>query len=516
MTPEPNLLTTKTLIIGALLCASGFCTVASFSFAQTADNYSIRVESNQVVVPTYIYDKDRMIEPSTMKETRCGLANMKKFDKLLPSEAYIPANCDESQVLGLAAKDFHIFDDGREQRIQNVTVERLHDITVRDNMSWHNEFSDTPIGKWSASDLPPLQMGFGPSEAIYFYLIAYLPPKSPEGSCHRIKVKVERRNSFVYTRSEYCNAVHSSSDPLNGTKFGKQLEGYAAFGKDAKIALSIQTGYFYTGANRARVDITAEFSWNSLRRQWIHATLDATIGIMGVAYKEDGTVAARFSDMGCCPSDKPHFVRGRHPYQAHPEMDVAFIPNRFETQIDLLPGKYNLQIVLGDGSKFGRVEVPLAIDSYDGNQLALSSVVLCKRFRDAAAAAQEAAAANLAPQYVPLVSNGTQFTPAGDTHFRKGEPLFAYFEVYEPLPATTSATTVQIRMKITNVKTGELKVDTGLRNASSSSQPGSTVIPIAQKVAVDQLPPGSYKLEVQASDSAERSTVWRTATFTVE
>ncbi len=196
--------------------------------------------------------------------------------------------------------------------------------------------------------------------------------------------------------------------------------------------------------------------------------------------------------------------------------EITFIPNRYETQLDLPPGDYNLVVVLGDGSKFGRVEVPLSIDPYDGKRLALSSVLLCKRFRDADAAAQEAAAANLAPQYVPLVGGGTQFAPAGDTRIRKGELLFAYFEVYEPLLVAMPATTVQVRLKITSVKTGELKVDTGLRNTSFSPRPASPAIPIAEKIAVDQLPPGRYQLEVQASDSAGRSTGSRTATFTVE
>jgi hypothetical protein len=35
-------------------------------------------------------------------------------------------------------------------------------------------------------------------------------------------------------------------------------------------------------------------------------------------------------------------------------------------------------------------------------------------------------------------------------------------------------------------------------------------------MAADQLPKGTCRLEVQATDSAGRSTAWRTANFTVE
>jgi predicted phage tail protein len=160
--------------------------------------------------------------------------------------------------------------------------------------------------------------------------------------------------------------------------------------------------------------------------------------------------------------------------------------------------------------------MPLNIDSYDGKQLAISSVILCKRFRDATVAAQEATAVNLAPRYVPLVSKGVQFTPTGDTTFRKGEPSFAYFEVYEPLLTGTPAATVQTQLRITDVKTGQIKVDTGSRSAADWIEPGKSAIHIAVQIDVAKLPPSTYRLEVQATDSAGKRTVWRAANFTVE
>lgn len=49
-----------------------------------------------------------------------------------------------------------------------------------------------------------------------------------------------------------------------------------------------------------------------------------------------------------------------------------------------------------------------------------------------AVAAKEAAQANFAPQFVPLVSKDILYTPDGNINFTKRKPLFAYFEVYEP------------------------------------------------------------------------------------
>jgi len=145
-------------------------------------------------------------------------------------------------------------------------------------------------------------------------------------------------------------------------------------------------------------------------------------------------------------------------------------------------------------------------------------VVLCRRFRDVkdAPLQEDGAAVELAPELVPLVSKGVVFTPSGETHFKKGEPLVTYFEVYEPLLAKRPQTAVQVQLKITDVRSGKLKIDTGQRSAAPWMQLGKTVIPISEEVAIDKMPAGTYRLEVQATDSAGKSTAWRAADFAVE
>lgn len=502
---------TKRLTVAALFLIFALLVPNSVVFSHAQSTPSFYVESNQVLVPTYVYDKKLIWEP---------------FPKTGGPEF--------DSVLDLTAKDFHLFEDDQEQRIQSVTLQlKRHYVLVVDNIDAHNEFAqiETPTGRWSSAgrlDSEPTAWEWD-SLPDHSYLIAYVPPASAPGSCHRIDVRVDRPNSVVFARSQYCNVKHASFDPLNGTKFSKQMEGYAASGQAGKVNLAVQASVFYKRTDAALVDIALEFPWDSLKREWTtnaatgHGSPIATIGTLGLLYKKDGTLAARFSDFGCCSSDRPPdshwrryrtytgFYRGPHPSE-----DPFYTPSRYETQIDLPPGEYNLQVVLSDGSKFGRVEAPLVVDSYDGKRLAISSVMLCKRFRDASGIAKEHAKQDFAPQYLPLVSNGLQFTPAGDTRFKKGDPLFAYFEVYEPLLNGTSATSVQTRLKLIDVRTGAVKVDTGPRSAADRIQPGKSVIPIAEQIAVDKLPKGSYRLEVQATDSGGTRTVWRTANFTVE
>jgi hypothetical protein len=53
-------------------------------------------------------------------------------------------------------------------------------------------------------------------------------------------------------------------------------------------------------------------------------------------------------------------------------------------------------------------------------------------------------------------------------------------------------------------------------DAAPFEQPGKWTIPIARQIATDKMAKGAYRLEVQASDSAGRTTAVRTATFTIE
>jgi hypothetical protein len=196
--------------------------------------------------------------------------------------------------------------------------------------------------------------------------------------------------------------------------------------------------------------------------------------------------------------------------------DAAWLPTRYETQLDLPPGNYTLVVVLSDEEKFGRAEAPLTMEPHDGKELVLSSVALCKRLRDAGVAAKEAAQANFAPQYVPLVSKGIEFTPAGDPSFAKGEPLFAYFEVYRPSPAQDPAPAVSVHMRLVDAASAKAIGNFAPVDAAPYERPGSSVLAMARKVPIDQLPKGAYRLEVQVTDSAGKSPPWRKADFEVE
>ncbi|MGB2664401.1 MAG: hypothetical protein WAK48_10380 [Candidatus Acidiferrum sp.] len=467
------------LLLGGMVWAGG----ASVCLAQTESPFAIRVETPEVVVPVVVIDRSHRVA------TGAGFVEM------------------DEEVTDLSPGDFRVFEDGVEQPIDNVSLELPRIRDVQDNVSHHFEDSFTPRGIWASPDLWP-PSGAGPNlSPLRTYLISYAPPASSGDTCHRIRVQVKRRHAAVYAREEYCNTRRPLSDAVGGTELGKHMEEFADAGKEGEIPVAVQAGFFDGDADRVRIDVAVEFPWSVLKRKWVGVNLYATVAVMGVVRDKNGMVVARFSDM---TSTLPwNFYRGPLPPDRHflREWESAAIPSRYETQMELAAGTYKMEIVVTDGEKFGRKEVPVNVDGRHASNIGMGDVVLCKRFHNVLEGAQAAARA---PKYVPLVSNGVEFTPAGDTRFHGNERLVGYFEIYAPLAGDTVGANFQ--MRVMDAKTGEVRMDTGWRAAGADAR----AIPVAAEMEIDALSPGAYVLEVQVADDAGRVAGKRVRAFVVE
>jgi hypothetical protein len=225
--------------------------------------------------------------------------------------------------------------------------------------------------------------------------------------------------------------------------------------------------------------------------------------VLGIAYRPDGTVGARFTDVVDLDfGDKgqvDEFKRQSYEY---------------EKQFDIAPGRYAFELVFSAGSNdFAKLEAPLAVDSRDDNHLAISGLVLCREFHNAVDS-QNAVGA-LFPDRVPLVSRGTQFVPSGTTRFRKTDTAGVYFELYEPRQQPSLPASLQFRVRVFERTGGELKSDSQPVSIALSKWKDPT-IPIGLKLALDKLSPGSYRVEVNASDTSGGSPLVRSVEFEVE
>jgi hypothetical protein len=335
-----------------------------------------------------------------------------------------------------------------------------------------------------------------------YYFLGYTPTDSPEGSCHALRVKMERPGLQVRSRSGYCTA--KSKDMLAGKAAGKDLESRAAAADKGTIGGTLQAPFFYTSPNEARVNVAMEFPASSVDFSKDKAKYHADMSVLGIAYRPDGTVAARFSDEVTFDLQKDEWK--------------AFMqrPTRYSNQFSIAPGTYRFTVVLSAGGQsFGKYETPLVIDPYDGKSFSVSSLALSNQYGQVQGLGG-ALEADLLSDYAPLIANNMEIAPSASNHFKKTDNVVLYTQVYDPRLAGPNPPLVLVALNIVNAKTGEIIGGSHNVDTSAFVQKGNTVVPLVLKVPVGQLPPGSYRLDFQASDSTGALTAIRHVGFDSE
>jgi VWFA-related protein len=325
-----------------------------------------------------------------------------------------------------------------------------------------------------------------------FYLLGYTPPESDEGSCHSLRVKVDRGGTNVRARTGYCNA--KSRDMLAKNPIEKTLESRAAAEQPGDLKASMQLPFFYTSPNVARVNVAMEIPPQAMKFAKEKGKLHSALNILGIAYKQDGSVGARFSD-----TVKLDF-ENKKDVEAFNEK-----PYHYENQFEIAPGQYRFKVVFSSGGEsFGKLEKPLAVDAYDGTAFKLSALAFSTSVRAAASLGAELDAA-LIEDRAPLVTQGVQVIPAGSNRFKTTDKAAIYLEVYEPLLAAAEPPkdlAIALQLQVLDAKTGEQKVDSGMFRIPVPQKGGSPAIPTGAQVPVTSLTPGSYRLVLTAQDTA--------------
>jgi VWFA-related protein len=339
-------------------------------------------------------------------------------------------------------------------------------------------------------------------EQDQFYLLGYTPPESAEGTCHFIKVKLDRPGTSVRFRNGYCNV--KAVDVLSGNPVEKDLESRVAGSAPGIPGVSIQAPYFYSANNTARVDVALSFPAENIKFEKAHGKLHAEVNILAIAYRPDGSVAARFSD------NKKIEVENKK------ELEVlAARPYYYDGQFDIASGQYTLKAAFSSGGpNFGKVEMPLAIEPYNSKEFGLGALALSKDLRKASDSGSDLDAVLLEGR-TPLIAQGYQFMPAAANRFKTTDHVALYTEIYEPHATDKTLPIVGVQLRVLDRKTQEVKQDSGLFSVSKEIRTGDAVIPVGMKVPTDTLAPGAYRAEVTAKDQFNKMKT-RTVDFDIE
>lgn len=333
-----------------------------------------------------------------------------------------------------------------------------------------------------------------------YYVLAYEPPESPVESCHTVRVKVDRGGTQVRARSGYCNA--KPVDLLAGNSVEKDLEMRAAGEMTASVTASMEAPYFYVSPNTARVNLAIDIPSNALKFEKVKGKMHAAVNVLGIAYKPDGTIAARFSDTV------------NFDFEEKKELEeFQKKPFHYENQFNVASGKYNLRVVFSSGNEsFGKQDLSLVIDPYDGTQFSMSGVALSndvRRLGDMSTALDS----ELLADKTPLMVQGVQVIPSACNRFKKTDNAAVYAEIYAPLLLSAKPPELAVELIVTDRKTGKTKVDNG---SKADVQAGSSVVPLGIKLPIASLEPGSYRVVLRALDSVGNEAAPRMADFDVE
>jgi VWFA-related protein len=299
------------------------------------------------------------------------------------------------------------------------------------------------------------------------YTLGYVPPESPEGSCHTLKVTVKRRDVRVRARNLYCNVREVSLAAAKPSE--KELETLADSLHAGDSAASASLPYFYELNGVARVNLAVEIPAVEL-----HADME----VLGLAYNLADEVAARFTDTV--------------------KIESGARPLHYERQFKIAPGNYRFKLVYRSGKDIsGVVELPLAIGPFDARRLSLSAIALGRDLQPISPeAAQEAAEQGQRA----LVFRGNRITVSGSDILSKTGLAEAYFEIYSP-PASGAAH-LTMRLRLLDAQSNEQKWASGDIDLRDMVKSGSSMIPVALKLPVSTLPPGTYRAEFVVKDSA--------------
>jgi VWFA-related protein len=316
------------------------------------------------------------------------------------------------------------------------------------------------------------------TEESDYYVLGYTPAAGAASkNCHKLKVTVDRKGLYVEARDSYCasGAPDSSLKPAE-----KALEARSAGGAKGSVAVSMQATWFYASRNRVVADVAMDIDSAAMRMK---GKLEADLPVTILAYREDGSVAARFGDTLDLM------------FESQARLDeFRKTPYRYSNQITLQPGTYRVRVSAGVADRaFGSAEQTLKIAPWGGETLSASAVALARTDRPFEEATEEIDSSLLVGLH-RLVTKGREFLPMGRNVFRAHEAGLLYVEVYDPqlvAGAANNAAAPVVEVSVVDRAAGARRLDSGPIDTREWVRPDSATIPISMRIPSADLPPGA-------------------------
>ncbi len=177
----------------------------------------------------------------------------------------------------------------------------------------------------------------------------------------------------------------------------------------------------------------------------------------------------------------------------------------YQKAVPLRPGLYKLDLVIKDvnSGNVGVVNTRLAVSPIPDDKLEASSLILADQMEPVSS--KDVGVGQ-------FVLGSTKVRPKLDAEFHTDQPLDVYLQFYNlKVDDKTHKNNVSLDFKVTQ---GDQTVSHEVKTGDDLKQNGEQIT-VQQVIQAKSLPPGKYKIEVQATDLVANQKVSRTADFTV-
>ena len=338
-------------------------------------------------------------------------------------------------------------------------------------------------------------------ELSNYYVLGFNPSGSKrDGKLRKIEVKSEAKGVKLKYRSNYVDP--RPPDALAGSKEERSLlSAISSPTPKTQLPVMFRPVYFYDNTSLVRVPISASIQHGVIELKKKGPLLVNSIDVMGVAYGEDGSVAARFSETLNLSIEK--------------EKEVAFqnqdIP--YQNYLKLRPGKYQLKMAIADEKgKIGTTEQSLVIPALPVDGMASSSLVVTQQMNPLPDLVRNIQS-KLMEENDPLAYKGMQLVPDVDQILSKNGNIAVYYKVYN-LKSNPQNLHLVAKIQVIDEK-GAPATNESLVLDDATQSTGATEAAVGFSIPLKDLAPGKYQLKVETQDTGQNQSVTSGTEFTI-
>jgi hypothetical protein len=177
----------------------------------------------------------------------------------------------------------------------------------------------------------------------------------------------------------------------------------------------------------------------------------------------------------------------------------------YQKAVPLRPGLYRLDLVIKDvnSGNVGVLNSRLAVPNIPDDKLEASSLILADQMEPVSS--KDVGVGQ-------FVLGSTKVRPKLDAEFHSDQALGIYMQFYNlKTDETTHKNNMSLDVKVTQ---GDKTISDDVKTGVELQQTGEQIT-FAQAIAPKTLPPGKYKIEIQATDHVTNQMISRSADFTV-